>query len=146
LPRHLMLIFQINNHIMGEVNQLHPGDFIKLRNMSVIEEETEKSVRMAQLSIHGSHTVNGVAALHTKILKEKVFPDFVEFYPGKFQSKTNGITQRLWLKTCNPHLASLISEHIGDSWVSNLDNIRGIEQYLPPCQVHLQSDRDQDSF
>lgn len=130
LPRHLMLIFQINNHIMGEVNQLHPGDFIKLRNMSVIEEETEKSVRMAQLSIHGSHTVNGVAALHTKILKEKVFPDFVEFYPGKFQSKTNGITQRLWLKTCNPHLASLISEHIGDSWVSNLDNIRGIEQYL----------------
>ncbi len=130
LPRHLMLIFQINNHIMGEVNALYPGNFVKLRNMSVIEEEQEKSIRMAQLSIHGSHTVNGVAALHTKILKEKVFPDFYEMHPEKFQSKTNGITPRLWLKTSNPLLASLISEHIGGSWVRNLENIRGIENYI----------------
>ncbi|MEF3694201.1 MAG: glycogen/starch/alpha-glucan phosphorylase [Candidatus Cloacimonadota bacterium] len=130
LPRHLMLIFQINNQVLGEVNKKYPGDFAKLRSMSVIEESQEKFVRMAQLSIHGSHTVNGVAALHTKILKEKIFPDFVEHYPDKFQSKTNGITQRLWLKTCNPHLAGLITEHIGESWVSELSAIRGIEQYI----------------
>ena len=130
LPRHLMLIFQINNQIMSEVNALYPGNFVKLRNMSVIEEEQEKSIRMAQLSIHGSHTINGVAELHTKILKEKVFPDFYEMDPGKFQSKTNGITPRLWLKTSNPLLASLISEHIGDGWIRDLEKIRGIEKYL----------------
>lgn len=130
LPRHLMLIYQINNHIMSEVNARYPGDFVKLRNMSVIEEAQEKSIRMAQLSIHGSHTVNGVAELHTKILKEKVFPDFYQMNPEKFQAKTNGITPRLWLKTSNPHLASLISEHIGDSWVRNLENISSIESYI----------------
>lgn len=85
---------------------------------------------MAQLCIHGSHTVNGVAELHTNILRTKVFADFEEIYPGKLQNKTNGITPRLWLLTCNPLLASLISEHIGSSWTRDLYNIRGIEQYI----------------
>ena len=79
--------------------------------------------------MHGTHTVNGVAELHTRILKERIFPDFYEMYPERFQNKTNGITPRLWLRTCNPQLASLITEHIGESWVSNLDFLRGIEQY-----------------
>ncbi len=129
LPRHLMLIYQINNHILGEVTRLYPGNLIKMRNLSIIEEGSQKGLRMAQLCLHGSHAVNGVAELHTSILKEKIFPDFFEMYPERFSNKTNGITPRLWLRTCNPQLASLITEHIGESWVGNLDYIRGIESY-----------------
>ena len=130
LPRHLMLIYQINDRIMKEVSARYPGDIIKMRNVSIIEEGLEKSLRMAQLCIHGSHTVNGVAELHTNILRNKVFADFEELYPGKIQNKTNGITPRLWLLTCNPLLASLISEHIGSSWMRDLEQIRGIESYI----------------
>ena len=130
LPRHLMLIYQINNLLLSEVTRRYPGDLNKMRKMSVIEEGTEKNIRMAQLSIVGSHAINGVAELHTKILKETIFPDFYEMYPEKFQNKTNGITQRLWLKECNPHLARLISEHIGDGWLTDLYRIKGIEQYV----------------
>jgi len=129
LPRHLMLIYQINNHILAEVSRKYPGNINKLRNLSIIEEGKNKNVRMARLCLHGSHTVNGVAELHTKIIKEKIFPDFYEMYPQRFQNKTNGITPRLWLRACNPQLASLITEHIGDSWVANLDYISGIEKY-----------------
>jgi len=129
LPRHLMLIYQINNQVLSEISRLYPGNIIRMRNMSIIEEGPEKSLRMAQLCLHGSHTVNGVAQLHSNILKERVFPDFYEMRPTMFQNKTNGITPRLWLRACNPHLASLITEHIGDSWVRDLANIRGIEQY-----------------
>ncbi len=129
LPRHLMLIYQINNHILGEVTRLYPGNIIKMRNLSVIEEGAEKGLRMAQLCLHGSHAVNGVAELHTQILKDRIFPDFFEMYPQRFQNKTNGITPRLWLRVCNPQLAALITEHIGESWVGNLDYIRGIENY-----------------
>lgn len=134
LPRHLMLIYQINNLLLGEVTRRYPSDLNKMRKMSVIEEGTEKFIRMAQLSIVGSHAVNGVAELHTKILKETIFPDFVELYPKKFQNKTNGITQRLWLRQCNPHLAGLISEHIGDGWLTDLSRINGIEKYLDDKQ------------
>ncbi len=130
LPRHLMLIYQINSYVLTEVSRLYPGNLIKMRNMSIIQEEEEKSIRMAQLSIHGSHTVNGVAELHTKIIKDSIFPDFYEMSPIKFQNKTNGITPRLWLRESNPFLASLISEHIGDNWVFDLDQIRGIESYI----------------
>jgi starch phosphorylase len=130
LPRHLMLIYQINLHVLNEVNRLYPGNIIKLRNMSIIDESEHKSLRMAQLAMHGSHTVNGVAELHTRIVKEQIFPDFYEMSPEKFQNKTNGITPRLWLRECNPFLASLISEHIGESWVSDLDHIRGIESFI----------------
>lgn len=130
LPRHLMLIYQINDRIMKEVSLRYPGDIIKMRNVSIIEEGLEKSLRMAQLCIHASHTMNGVAGLHTKILRTKVFADFEELYPGKLQNKTNGITPRLWLLACNPLLASLISEHIGSSWVRDLSQIRSIETYV----------------
>ncbi|MCB5287931.1 MAG: glycogen/starch/alpha-glucan phosphorylase [Candidatus Cloacimonetes bacterium] len=130
LPRHLTLIYQINEHIMKEVSAKYPGDIMKMRNVSIIEEGREKSLRMAQLCFHGSHTVNGVAALHTEILRKKIFADLDEMYPGKLQNKTNGITPRLWLLTCNPLLASLISEHIGSTWTRDLDRLRGLEDYL----------------
>lgn len=130
LPRHLVLIYQINDHIMKEVAQRYPGDIMKMRNVSIIEEGLEKNLRMAQLCIHGSHAVNGVAKLHTEILKSKVFADFEELYPGKIQNKTNGITPRLWLLTCNPLLASLISEHIGSTWARDLSRLQGLEDYL----------------
>ncbi|NLO10816.1 MAG: glycogen/starch/alpha-glucan phosphorylase [Candidatus Cloacimonetes bacterium] len=129
LPRHLMLIYQINNHVLGEISRLYPGNIIRMRNMSIIEEGPEKSLRMAQLCMHGSHTVNGVAALHSRIIKERIFPDFYQMRPEMFQNKTNGITPRLWLRACNPLLSSLITEHIGDSWIRNLEHIQGIEKY-----------------
>jgi len=130
LPRHLMLIYQINNAVLSEVTRLYPGNITKMRNISIIEESRDKALRMAQLCIHGSHAVNGVAKLHSQIIREDIFPDLHELYPQKFQNKTNGITPRLWLHTCNPLLASLISEHIGESWVRNLEDIRGIETYV----------------
>jgi len=134
LPRHLMIIFQINNHVLAEVTRKYPGNINKMRNMSVIDEGYEKNIRMAQLSIVGSHTINGVAELHTQILKSDIFPDFFEMSPEKFQNKTNGITPRLWLKECNKHLASLISEHIGDNWLTDLSQIKGIEKYIDDPQ------------
>jgi len=130
LPRHLMLIYQINNAVLLEVTRLYPGNITKMRNISIIEESRDKALRMAQLCIHGSQAVNGVAKLHSQIIKEDIFPDLHELYPEKFQNKTNGITPRLWLHTCNRLLSSLISEHIGEAWVRNLEAIRGIETYV----------------
>ncbi|MFA6909940.1 MAG: glycogen/starch/alpha-glucan phosphorylase, partial [Candidatus Cloacimonadaceae bacterium] len=130
LPRHLIIIYQINDLIMKEVGKLYPGNIIKMRSTSIIEEGLEKNIRMAQLCIHGSHAVNGVAKLHTEILKKRVFADFDELYPGKIQNKTNGITPRLWLLICNPLLSSLISEHIGSAWTRDLRLLRGLEEYL----------------
>jgi len=130
LPRHLMLIYQINSHILGEVSRLYPGNINKMRSLSIIEEDSEKALRMARLCLHGCHSVNGVAELHSQIIKDRIFPDFYELYPERFHNVTNGITPRLWLRTCNPQLASLVSEHIGASWISSLEDIRGIEQYL----------------
>ncbi|HCM16051.1 MAG: glycogen/starch/alpha-glucan phosphorylase [Candidatus Cloacimonadales bacterium] len=130
LPRHLTIIYQINELIMKEVSRRYPGDILRMRNISIIEEGLEKNLRMAQLCIHGSHAVNGVAQLHTEILKTRVFADFEDLYPGKIQNKTNGITPRLWLLTCNSLLASLISEHIGTAWTRDLKLLRGLEEYL----------------
>ncbi|MFW5627876.1 MAG: glycogen/starch/alpha-glucan phosphorylase [Candidatus Cloacimonadaceae bacterium] len=130
LPRHLDIIFRINDLIMKEVSARYPGDIRMMRNLSIIEEGAEKSLRMAQLCLHGSHAVNGVARLHTEILRSRVFADIEEMYPGKIQNKTNGITPRLWLLTCNPLLASLVSEHIGDGWTRDLNQLRKLENHL----------------
>ena len=115
---------------MEEVIRLYPGDIVKMRNVSIIEETNGKAIRMAQLAIHSAHKVNGVAKLHTKILCERIFPDLAEMYPDKFHNITNGITPRLWLHTCNPQLASLITEYIGNGWIRNLEEISKIEQYI----------------
>jgi len=127
LPRHLEIIYEINRRFLGEVALRHPGRADLLRDMSIIEEGVPKKVRMAHLAIVGSHSVNGVAELHTHLLKTKIFKNFHEFYPGRFNCKTNGITQRRWLLKCNPGLAGLITSTIGGEWVTNLDHLRNLE-------------------
>ncbi len=120
LPRHIQIIYEINKRLLERIHKSHPGDSGKLARMSIIEEGPEKKVRMASLAIAGSHSVNGVASLHSEILKNDVFRDFYELWPEKFNNKTNGITQRRWLKLCNPRLASLIDSRIGKSWTTDL--------------------------
>ncbi len=127
LPRHLEIIYEINRRFLEAVSQKHPGDVNRLRNMSIVEEGPPKKIRMAHLAIVGSHSVNGVAELHTRLLKERLFHDFDRFYPGRFNSKTNGITPRRWLLQANPELAGLIGEQIGCGWITNLDLLRGLE-------------------
>ncbi|CAE7267657.1 glpV [Symbiodinium sp. KB8] len=109
LPRHLEIIFLINWHWLQEVQHRHPGDTELLSRMSIVEEGMHKQVRMAHLAIVGSHAVNGVAAIHTHLLRTNVFPHFDAFFPGKFQNKTNGVTPRRWINQCNPELAALIT-------------------------------------
>jgi len=123
LPRHLLIIYQINENFMREVEARFPGDSERLRRMSIVGEEGEKHVRMAHLAIVGSHSINGVSALHSQILKDDLFRDFHDMWPERFNNKTNGITQRRWLKYANRWLADLISSRIGDGWVTNLDEL-----------------------
>ncbi|GAB6193542.1 glycogen/starch/alpha-glucan phosphorylase [Desulfocastanea catecholica] len=127
LPRHLEIIFEINRRFLNEVAQKYPGNERKLREFSIIEEGPVQMVRMAHLAIVGSHSVNGVAELHSQLLKERIFPGFHEFFPGRFNSKTNGITPRRWLLDINPHLAHLISTRIGAGWITDLDQLRELE-------------------
>jgi len=124
LPRHLEIIYEINARLLDEVSQLHPGDLERLARMSLIEEGDEPRVRMAHLGVVGSHSVNGVSMLHTEILEERVLRDFHELYPDRFNNKTNGITPRRWLRKANTPLAHLISEAIGEEWVTDLDQLR----------------------
>ena len=129
LPRHLQLIFDLNDQLMQTVEARWPGDNEKKRVCSIFEENGGKSVRMANLAVVGSHTVNGVAVLHTALLRKNLFPEFDALYPGKFQNKTNGITPRRWLLKCNPRLAAFISGKIGMGWARDLDQLRRIERY-----------------
>jgi len=126
LPRHLEIIYEINRRFLLLVAERYPGNIAKLRDMSLIAEIPVKKVRMAHLAIVGSHSINGVAKLHTELLKSRLFKDFDEFFPGRFNNKTNGITQRRWLLKCNPGLAKLIIETIGDEWVTDLDKLRNL--------------------
>ncbi|MGD0844959.1 MAG: glycogen/starch/alpha-glucan phosphorylase [Geobacteraceae bacterium] len=120
LPRHLQIIYDINDHFLDEVRARFPGDTERLERLSLIEEHWERRIRMAHLAIVGSHSVNGVATLHSEILKNEVFRDFYEMYPERFNNKTNGITQRRWLKQANPLLSGLIDSAIGDGWTTDL--------------------------
>src|SRR5215472_333101 len=117
LPRHMEIIFGINHQFLRTVGRSWPGDMDRQRRMSIIEEGPEKHVRMANLAIVGSHAINGVSAMHTEILKNDVFHDFYQISPEKFSNKTNGISQRRWLKQANPKLSDLITESIGEKWV-----------------------------
>jgi glycogen phosphorylase len=129
LPRHLQLIYEINARLLHAVEAKWPGDNDKKRICSLIEENGHKMVRMANLAVVGAHTVNGVAALHTALLKQDLFPEFDALYPGKFQNKTNGITPRRWLLKCNPRLSDLITRRLGHArWVRDLDLLRGLEK------------------
>ncbi len=130
LPRHLKIIYEINVRFLSRVRMHFLNDFEKIRRMSIIEESDEKKIRMAHLAIAGSFSVNGVAALHTEILKSKVFPDFYDFDPNKFNSKTNGITQRRWLKKANLFLSQVITDKIGEEWITDLYKLKNLEQFV----------------
>ncbi|MBF0342851.1 MAG: glycogen/starch/alpha-glucan phosphorylase [Nitrospirae bacterium] len=134
LPRHLQIIYEINQRFLDSVSARYPGDDGRLRRMSIIEEGDEKKVRMANLSIVGSLSVNGVSALHSEILKLDLFKDFYELWPHKFNNKTNGITQRRFLALCNIELARLITGHIGDGWIINLKDLKKL--------IPLSNDKD----
>ena len=127
LPRIYQIIEEINRRFVEELHQKYPGDFGKIQYMSIIG---NGQVRMAWLAIVGSHKVNGVAALHTEILKNSELKDWYDLYPEKFLNKTNGITQRRWLLKANPELSSLITELIGDGWTTDLYKLKELEKYL----------------
>lgn len=129
LPRHLQIIYHINFLHMENVKKKFPEDLDRMRRMSCVEEDGEKRINMAHLSIVGSHAVNGVAAIHSQILKDTLFRDFYEMDPKKFQNKTNGITPRRWLLLCNPGLSDLIAEKIGDEWPVHLDQLVALKKW-----------------
>ena len=129
LPRHVQIVYEINRRFLDRVKKDFTMNEWKIRKISIIDEEGEKEIRMANLAIVGSHAVNGVSELHTEILKKDIFPDFHEYYKNKFCSITNGITPRRWLLKANPSLAELISSRIGDCWITDLKRLREIEQY-----------------
>ncbi|MEJ1354521.1 MAG: glycogen/starch/alpha-glucan phosphorylase [Candidatus Sedimenticola sp. (ex Thyasira tokunagai)] len=129
LPRHLQIIYEINQRFLNEVMHKHPGDGGLLRRMSIIDEAGERTIRMAHLAIVGSHKVNGVAALHTKLLRKNLFPDFDSFYPDKFINITNGITPRLWLNQSNPALAKLICKTLKPGVMTQLHKLEKLEKY-----------------
>lgn len=124
LPRHLIIIYEINERFLEEVRKRFPGNEEIVGRMSIIEEHWERNIRMAHLAIVGSFSVNGVAALHSEILKTDLFKDFYRMFPERFNNKTNGITQRRWLKMANPGLSGLITAAIGDGWVTDLDQLQ----------------------
>lgn len=135
LPRLLEIIFEINMHFLSQVSARWPGDRERLGRMSIIEETPHgQYVRMAYLAIVGSYSVNGVAELHSKLLQEGLFRDFYEFTPAKFNNKTNGVTPRRWLAACNPELAALITETIGEGWITDLSQLKLLVPYADDPQ------------
>lgn len=129
LPRHLQIIYEINFRFLQEVAIRFPGDNDRLRRMSIIEEGDQKRIRMGNLSVIGSHSVNGVSELHSELLKTRLFKDFYEMDPEKFNNKTNGITQRRWLQKANTGLSDLITDAIGDGWTTDLYQLKKLIPY-----------------
>ncbi len=130
LPRHLEIIYEINRRFLDSLQLHYPGDTDRLARMSLIEEGSERKVRMAHLATVGSHSVNGVAEIHTHLLKNEVLRDFNELWPEKFNNKTNGITPRRWLLLCNQKLSFLIREKIGKDWLKDLSQLRRLEEFV----------------
>jgi starch phosphorylase len=129
LPRHVQIIYEINHRFLQHAVSFFPMHPEAIRRLSIIEESDPKHVRMANLSIVGSHSTNGVAQLHSRLLTERMFPEFAIVFPDRFNNKTNGITQRRWLLDANPLLASKISEAIGDGWITDYGRIRDLEPF-----------------
>ncbi|MCC9608393.1 glycogen/starch/alpha-glucan phosphorylase [Blastopirellula sp. JC732] len=123
LPRHLEIIYEINGRLLIDVRTRYPGDEEKVQRISLIEEGETQHVRMANLAIVGSHCTNGVAAIHSRLLRTHTVKDLAEMFPERFSNKTNGVTQRRWLQMCNPTLSKLITDAIGDSWVTDLSEL-----------------------
>lgn len=142
LPRHLQMIYEINQRFLdGEVQRRWPNDLRRRRQLSLIEEGPVQTVRMAHLAAVGSHRINGVAALHTNLLRTNVMPGFAELWPEKFLNVTNGVTPRRWLAVCNPGLAAAITARIGDGWIRDLAQLRGLEKYAddPEFQAKIRA-------
>src|SRR5262245_15282882 len=129
LPRHLQIIYDINAQFLKHVVTAWPGDFDRMRRLSLIEEGPQKYVRMAHLAVVGSHSVNGVAALHSELLKTSLMPDFYQLWPERFTNKTNRGTARRWLLKPNPLLAELLHSTVGAGWITSLDELRALEPY-----------------
>jgi starch phosphorylase len=124
LPRHLEIIYEINRRFLAEVRTRHPGDVARLERVSLIEEGGVKKVRMAHLAVVGSHSTNGVAEIHSKLLRERLLADFVDHFPTRFNNKTNGIAHRRWLLLANPELSRSITEAVGDGWILAAEELR----------------------
>ncbi|XP_055495305.1 glycogen phosphorylase, brain form [Leucoraja erinacea] len=130
LPRHLQIIYEINQIHLDKIAALYPGDEDRMKRMSLIEEGDPKRINMAHLSVVGSHAVNGVARIHSEIVKSTIFKDFYEVEPAKFQNKTNGITPRRWLLLCNPGLADVIAERIGEGFITDLYQLKKLMAFV----------------
>ena len=134
LPRHLEIIYEINRRFLNQVRGQYPADAARAARMSLIEEGPQKKVRMANLAIVGSHSTNGVAAIHSQLLRTRLVPDFAEMFPERFNNKTNGVTQRRWLLVANPSLAKTITEAIGDRWIAELNEIARLKPLAGDAQ------------
>lgn len=134
LPRHLEIIYELNHRFLEDVKTWYPEDEGLVSRVSLIQEGEEKEVRMAHLACMGSHSINGVAALHTQLLKEDTLRDFAFLWPEKFYNKTNGVTPRRWILLSNPLLSKLITDKIGDSWLKELSKMSLIEQYIDDAE------------
>lgn len=126
LPRHLQIIYEINHRFLRDVHVFAPNDHSRQRRMSIIEEGAVKQVRMAHLAVVGSHSVNGVARLHSELIKTDLMPEFAELWPDRFCNVTNGVTPRRWLLNANPRLSRVIESRLGASWATNLDSLEGL--------------------
>jgi starch phosphorylase len=130
IPRHLQIIYEINRRFLARVASIYPGDEGKQQRMSIIEEVPIKQVRMAHLSIVGSHAINGVSRLHSELVQQVLAPDFYALWPERFSNKTNGVSPRRWLLQANPALAELITRTIGDSWITHLAQLEALESFV----------------
>ena len=129
LPRHLEIIYEINRRFLLRVHIAFPGDYEMQRRVSIIDETGEKFVRMANLAVIGSHSINGVAQIHSDLVKTDLFPDFVKLFPERFNNKTNGVTPRRWMVSANPGLTDLLREKIGDSWITHSEDLKKFEAF-----------------
>ncbi len=134
LPRHLEIIYEINRRFLDEVRIKYVGDIGKVSRLSLIDESDDKYIRMANLACVGSHAINGVAHLHSELLKQTTLRDFYELYPEKFSNKTNGVTPRRWMVLINPELSNLITNKIGDNWIIHLDELRKLEAFTDDAE------------
>ncbi len=130
IPRHLEIIYEINRRFLDDVRRDYPGDEARVQRMSLIEEGPVRKVRMAHLAVVGSHSTNGVAAIHSQLLTTRVLPDFNEMFPKRFNNKTNGVTPRRWLQQANPHLSELITRTIGPAWITDLAELRELLHFV----------------
>ncbi len=127
LPRQLEIVYEINRRFLDDVRSRFPGDDARVARVSLIEEGQPKTVRMAHLAIVGAHSTNGVATMHSELLKQSVVPDFAALFPRRFNNKTNGVTQRRFLLLANPALAAVITDAIGDGWIVDLEELKKLE-------------------